>query len=264
MKTPSFACLRPGLPVLLAIAALLPGAARAAEGPFQINVRPHVERAFKGLGMEPLVEHGKIYAIASMDLIDNPVNKLVRPVNEFALLKNLHRVLAKHGFTEAAPGTKPQIILTVLYGRGWLKNPYLDDDYIEQGGAIDNGGGGAPTVTIVGVPKNIIRHKEPGYEEKLQRANGEKLIINVTAWEYREPNPNAKKREKPKQVWYTIINTDDADQDLNALMERMLEAGAGYFDHEIDKEEVSVSTTVKEGRVEIGTPIIVQPPTKQK
>ncbi|MDB6168828.1 MAG: hypothetical protein JWM88_1692 [Verrucomicrobia bacterium] len=240
--------------------------ARADEPEYQINVRSEVERAFKGLGKEALREHGKVYTVISIEQIDNPENKLVRPVNEFALLKNLNRVLAAHGFREAAAGTNPEILVTVLYGRGWLKNPYTDDGMIETDApGIDGiGAMGGRTVTIVGIPKDAMRHLEPGYEEKQQRADGEKLIINVTAWEYRGPRKEGEKRTKPKQLWHTTINTDDADQDLNAQMEKMLAAGAVYFDRVIDKEELTVSSSLPEGHVNVGTPTVVEPPKSGK
>ena len=225
----------------------------AADDDFQINVRSSVERAFKGLGKEPPRDHGRTYSIISIEQIDNLDNKLVRPVNEFALLKNLNKVLDRHGFHEAAGDAKPEILLTVLYGRGWLLNPYLDDDVI--------GGMDSEVVTIVGIPKDVIRHKEPGFEEKVQRAGGEKLIINVTAWQYPAEKKAGAKRAKPKELWRTTINTDDADQDLNVQMEKMLAAGAVYFDREIDKEEVSVSSALPEGDVKVGTPVVIDPKT---
>lgn len=250
-------------PLALALCGLglLAGAqARGAEVEYNINVRSDVDRPFKGLGREPLVEHGKVYAIVSIEQIDNPENKLVRPVNEYMLLKNLRRVLADHGFREAPEGTAPEILLTVLYGRGWLRNPYLDDGTINPYGGVDGvTGGGAPTVTIVGVPKDIIRHKDAFFDEKAQRAESEKLIINITAWKYPEPRKAGEKKQKPRQYWRTTINTDDADQDLNALMEKMLRAGAVYFDRVIDKEEVTVSSTLPEGHVKVGIPTVVDP-----
>ncbi len=235
------------------------------EPEFNINVRADVDRPYKGLGREPLREHGKVYAIVSIEQIDNPENKLVRPVNEYMLLKNLKRVLADHGFREAPDGTTPDIILTVLYGRGWLRNPYLDDGTINSyNGGIDGiSTGGAPTVTIVGVPKDTLRHKDAFFEEKAQRAESEKLIINITAWQYPEPRKAGAKKQKPRQYWRTTINTDDADQDLNALMEKMLRAGAVYFDKVIDKEEVTVSSALPEGHVNVGIPIVVDP-TQQR
>ncbi len=250
-------------PLALALGGLvlLPGArALGAEVEYNINVRSDVDRPFKGLGREPLVEHGKVYAIVSIEQIDNPENKLVRPVNEYMLLKNLRRVLTDHGFREAPEGTVPEILLTVLYGRGWLQNPYLDDGTINPYGGVDGvTGGGAPTVTIVGVPKDIIRHKDAFFDEKAQRAESEKLIINITAWKYPEPRKPGEKKQKPRQYWRTTINTDDADQDLNALMEKMLRAGAVYFDRVIDKEEVTVSSALPEGHVKVGIPMVVEP-----
>lgn len=238
----------------------------AGDGDFPINVRATVDRPFKGLRREPLRDHGKVYTIVSMDLIDNPDNKLVRPVNEFALIKNLRHVLSTHGFREAVGDTKPDILLTVLYGRGWLRNPYLEDGQIDglSGGIDGIDSGGARVVTITGIPKDALKHKEAGYEEKVQRADGEKLIINITAWQYTGPRKEGTKKEKPKQLWHTTINTDDADQDLNALMEKMLAAGAVYFDREMDQDEITVSSSLPEGKVKVGTPTVVEPAKAEK
>jgi hypothetical protein len=233
--------------------------AAVANDDYNINVRATVERAYTRWGKEPPRDHGRVYAIVSMEQIDNDANELVRPVNEYALLKNLKRVLAKRGFVEAAAGVTPELVLTVMYGRGWLINPYLDDDAI---GGVDPMGLGV--VTIVGIPKDVIRHKEPGFEEKVQRANGEKLIISVAAWQFPDGRKPGEKKEKPKKLWRVTVNTDDADQDLNAQMEKMLAAGAVYFDREIDKEEVTVRSSVPEGQVKVGDATVVEPPPPAK
>ena len=250
----------------LLLAGVLPALRVAAtDDDYRINVRTAVDRPFKGLGKEPLVEHGKVYSVVKIDLIDNPVGKLVRPVNEFALLKNLNRVLAAHGFREAPAGTNPEILLTVLYGRGWLKNPYMDDSMIESEMGVDgvNAMGGR-TVTIVGIPKDALKHKDAMYEEKLQRADGEKLIINITAWAFPGTGKGGGKKQRPKQLWHTTINTDDADQDLNAQMEKMLAAGAVYFDREMEKEEETVFSSLPEGHVKVGAPTVVEPAAPRK
>ncbi len=246
--------------------ALLGLRAAPGESDFNINVRSDVDRPFKGFGKETLREHGKVYAIISIQQIDNPTNKLVRPVNEYDLLKDLHQVLTNHGYREAPAGTTPDILLTVLYGRGWLRNPYLDDGMIDpyNGGIEGIRAGGAPVVTIVGVPKDAFRHKDAFYEEKLQRAEGEKLIINITAWQPPEPRKAGAKKAKPRQYWRTTINTEDADQDLNVLKEKMLRAGAVCFDQVIDREEITVSSSLPEGHVEVGISTVVEPSQARK
>lgn len=224
----------------------------AGETAFDIGVRAEVERANKGLGREPLREHGKAYIVISLQQLDNISDELTHPVNEFKLLKELRNALASRGFHEVSERAQADILITVLYGRGWLRNPYLDDGMLNELS-------GVPILTLTGVDavKHMVNAREVG-EEKIQRAQAEKLIINLTAWK-----PPAKHKEKPKELWRTTIYVEDADQDLNILSEKMLMAGAAYFDRQLDKEEVTLPSTLPEGRVDVGTPTVVTP-SKEK
>ena len=92
-------------------------------------------------------------------------------------------------------------------------------------------------------------------ELSLQKANFEKLFIRVTAWVYIEPGTKTPKGKKPKprELWKTDMIVDDpAHRDLNLFIQEMFAAGSRYFDQEIEKEEVTVSTDLPEGRVTLG------------
>jgi hypothetical protein len=234
---------------LFALLSSLIPAASAGDADYQINVRSSVERKYTALSKEPYREHGKAYAIIAFDQVksDTP---LAKPVNQAALFGQLQKILSAYGFHAPAPGTNPDIVLTVIYGRSWMRNPYLDGEIQSPPSA---GFGGVPTYTA-SVDQMIREKTTPGYAEKAISANAEKLFIAVTAWKF----PSSPK-EKATQVWRTVMLTDDPDRDLNLVSEKLLAAGAAYFDHAIEKEEISLSSTVAEGHVEVGTPTVVEP-----
>ncbi len=232
---------------LLFAGVLIAGSAMAADdsGPYRINLSSMVERAYTRFSKEPYREHGKQYVIVSlMPVAEYPLKK---PVDETALLTELRRALSVHGFREAQPGQNPDIVLTVLYGRSHLVNPYTRD-------SVEVGPSG------VGVPIAVIGEAEaravgvPGGAAKLIAAGSEKLFIAVSAWKY----PEAAK-EKPKLLWRTIVNTDDPDEDLNLLSEKMLLAAAGYFDKPVEEPEISFNSNLPEGKVKSGDPTVVEP-----
>ena len=144
----------------------------------------------------------------------------------------------------------PDIALTVVYGRGWLKNPYLDEHTMPVGMSDP------PVVSMKGTDiQQMIREREPGYEAKLQDASHEKLFIHLTAWEFpgKQPAPKTGKKKKPLELWKTTMVIDDpANRDLNQFIEKMLAAGAKYFDREIKDEEAFVDTDLPEGTVKYG------------
>ncbi|MDB6092762.1 MAG: hypothetical protein JWM32_324 [Verrucomicrobia bacterium] len=232
-------------------AAVFPAMLSAAdEATFEIYVRSKVEQPMKGMARE----HGRIYGIIAMSQIVNAEEKLIKPMNETELLRQLHQVMLHRGFHEAPKGTKPDILLTVLYGRSWMRNPYLEDDLVQD---INED---LQSAAIAGLPTHYMNQTEAGHEEKLQRAQKEKLIIDITAWRF-PTNPS----EKRRQLWHTTISTDDPDhQDLNRLSEKMLIAGSTYFDRKTDKPEVSISSEFPEGRVLMGTPTVIEPAEERK
>jgi hypothetical protein len=225
-----------------------PSKRNSSEITLDIDVRTSVDRPFKGLSKAPRQEHGKLYGIASVTDASGAV-PLIRKVKEGEVLKHLREALAKRGFQEITGGEKPEIVLTVFYGRGFLRNPYLSD-------VMYNETTDPPTATILGgMPTNLMRQKEHGFEERLQKANFEKLFIRVTAWEYHEPGAKTPKGKKikPRELWKTDMIVDDpAHRDLNLFIKEMFAAGGPWFDREMDKEEVTVSTDIPEGKVILG------------
>ena len=228
---------------------------RAQASELDVGVRSTlVDKPFGKSGMQYAPKHGKVYAILSVDMIKSQ-DKLVKPVDATRLAGLAVQQLDAHGFSRVLRGKKPDILITLLYGRGWLKNPYLAGAGVETpGGEGSVTGIDAPTVTITGIPSQLFKEKENGFEAKLQRAQYEKLCIRITAWKY-PTDPKA----KPVQLWHTTMIVDDPDhRDLNSVAAEMFAAGAPYFDKEIKEEEVDVNTT-REGHVNVGMPEVVNP-----
>ena len=217
-----------------------------------IDVRASVDERWSGIHKRGAIEHGKVYGIASIKEVP-AVSKLLKPVNEARLVQELRAQLNARGFTEIIPNQKPDVVLTVLYGRGWLRNPYL------KGTILDEDSDVAPVATIL-LPDQVLRQREAGYEAKVQAAQQEKLFIRVTAWKYPETP-----KEKPAELWKTTMVIDDPDhRDLNQVTRQMLAAGADYFDRAIKDGEVRVNSATLPGRVILGPTRILETVPKDK
>lgn len=223
-----------------------------SEIPLDIGVRTQTDEPLRPIGKRNGYipkQYGKVYLISLVQPIKQHT-KLVKPVDEAAMLKLFRAELAKQGFREVVGDEKPEIVLLLVYGRGFLANPYL-----AKAGAV-NDSGKPPMVSIGGADlPQLMNQKRTGYEAKLQKASYEKLFIHVVACEY-APG----KKGDPKVYWVTTINVDDPDhRDLNSVMKEMLAAGAPYFGKQIKEEEVDVLTNLPEGRVDVGAPTVVEP-----
>ncbi len=231
-----------------AVASAKPAKRNSQEITLDIDVRSAIDRPFEGWSKAKVKPNGKVYGIAAVTDASGAV-PLIRPVKRNEVLKHLREELGRRGFREINPDEKPEIVLTVHYGRGFLRNPYLND-------VIYNENTNPPTATIIGgIPTQLMRQKEHGFEERLQKANYEKLFIRVTAWAYQEPDTKDKKgrKAKPRYLWKTDMIVDDpANRDLNLFIKEMFAAGAPWFDREMEKEEVTVSTDIPEGEVILG------------
>jgi hypothetical protein len=218
----------------------------------EISVRSEIDRPFEGWGKADVREHGKDYFIASIAQTQSTVN-LVMPVDEAALLVLLRQQLTKRGFREVTT-PQPEIILTILYGRGYLKNPYIDDTTFNE--MTD-----PPTVTLSAANMKILgKRLDYGYEEKVQNANHEKLFIRVTAWANPADQTPKKPGEwiKPKELWHTtMIIGDPGNRDLNQFMKKMLLAGSNFFDREMEDDEEFINTDLPEGVIHYGDTIIL-------
>jgi hypothetical protein len=227
--------------------------------------------------------HGRVYGILTVDEIKSD-RDLEKPVDEKYLANLLVKELETNGFRQMVPGQRPDILLTVSYGRGELANPYIRDSgevggvgSVPSAGAghtaipIGNGGsemaastGGftstnAPTQTITGgMAQQLMDEKIPGYEAKLQKASFEKLYIRVTAWDYPNKKNYPDKHSPPRMLWKTIMVVDDPDnRDLNIVAAKMIEAGAPYFDKQPKDKEIEVFKPLPNTRVEVGVPEVV-------
>ncbi|MBS0632725.1 MAG: hypothetical protein JSS11_12490 [Verrucomicrobia bacterium] len=242
------------LATLLAAFFLTALLARAEVDQLRVGVRASVD--YKGMKkptdeqLREAKEHQRIYIIAQVKQIEMPSkpDKLVKPVNELALANELRATLARNGYTEATTGgPKPEIVLLVDYGRGWLPNVYLGE--ATETGSIDGAS------TFVPSFKQLMDQKTPGYEEKIQRASYEKLVIVVTAYKY----PSGAK-EKPQRLWKTIMHVDDPEhRDLNVMMKEMFAAGGGFFG-QLNEKEAEVWKPLPEGKVILGETQVIEDP----
>ncbi|MBS0632724.1 MAG: hypothetical protein JSS11_12485 [Verrucomicrobia bacterium] len=240
----------------LAFAAVLFSAflAHAEVNELRVGVRSTLEsKSMKKPTEQELQEakaHQSVYIIAKVEEMKMPdkVTKLVKPVNEVALVNELRKALKAHGYQEAVVGgPAPEIVLLAYYGRGLLPNAYMGDA-AQTAASGGNGGGGEGVDTYVPSWSQLMNQRTPGYEEKLQRANYEKLVVIIAAVKY-----PSKKGERPQRLWKTIMSVDDPDhRDLNNVLAEMLAAGAGYFGRPNDGPEAEVWKPLPEGHVIIG------------
>ncbi len=223
---------------------LLAGAGRAgptdAGVPLDIDVRSTVDPKWEGFRKLAKVVHGKLYLLAAVSEVPSAA-RLIKPVDRVALAAHLRREMSRHGFREITAQEIPEVVLTVTYGRGFLRNPYLADAMVDEATAE------VPTATITS-PKQAMRMREFDAEGKLQKAQFEKLYVAVTAWQY-----PARPGDKPNQLWRTVMVTDNPDgRDLNLALPAMFAAGAGWFDRDIKEGEVTVKSALPVGTVKLG------------
>ena len=211
----------PGWRRLLAATVAMVGfapAARAQEISLRVGVRSTVldQPAVKP-GLSWAGEHGRIYGTMAVQEVESG-QKLVKPVDETLLMQLLAQRLNTHGFRVHSGAGKPDIVLSVRYGRGEVRD-----------------------------------EKNAGVAAQPKSAAGEKLYLQVVAWAY-----PANSRAQPKLLWKTTMSVDDPDhRDLNAVAAGMLEAGAPYFDSEIGEPEITVLRPLRSGRVNFALPAVV-------
>lgn len=246
---------------------LLAGTILLAAAPsLDLNVRSEVEpQASQALGAHPSFIMAPAVEVASGE-------KLVRPVAEATLMdvyRLLQEKLVAQGYVGVQDKTRPKVLVTIQYGRGHLPNPYTKGMTISGGDPVDGvpvgvdkgptAGAGkmtgetGPTVILRG-PMDYLRRHETDFQGKMQSAEQEKLFFIITAWDF----ASMRKGEKRVRYWSTTILTDDPDhRDLNRIYAEMITAGAEYFNRKMNREEVELTATVKEGRVEVGTPRVI-------
>jgi len=255
---------------IVAISLLLSLAARAQQyaPELDVGVRTQLDRnkklpnGNKAHTLQDAPEHGKIYAILMVQPT-NSVRKLIEPVNAAAIQSELVRQLEAHGYHHVQPNQKPEIILTVIYGRSWLPNPYFvsTTDVDNMGPELQQDPSSDAILSVeISDPAIAARLMQTGIESKATKASYEKLFILVRAFKYPPP---VDPKQKPEVLWVTTMYVDDPDhRDLNTTYKLMLEAGAPYFDKEINTEEVDVIKPLPEGHVKVGTPEVVEPKSK--
>lgn len=182
---------------------------------------------------------------------------MIAPVDARSLARDVKVALGQQGFVEVKPGQKPELIITVNYGRGFLPNPYLIDDRERlRNTEVTN----LSDSDHAGYPHFASYHR---LSEKATLASLEKLIIQVCAWHYPPP---ADPKQKPVLAWRTTMDVDDPDhRDLDLVYPKMLAAGAPFFDRHVELlSDTKVDTSVPEGRVEIGAPEVVKDPNPKQ
>ncbi|HRE82807.1 MAG TPA: hypothetical protein PLN52_17310 [Opitutaceae bacterium] len=219
----------------------------------EIDVRSYVDERWEGVRKRGPIEHGKVYLIASVN--ESPsAQKLLQPVDNEGLLRQFRQTLTSHGFREALEGDTPDVVLTVLYGRGFVRNPYLAniDGDIDAPSIVPTP---AESLRAAAIKPSLYQDRLWGrYEQKVIKAQKEKLFIRVTAWKFPDHA-----QEKPVELWKTTMVVDEPDQnDLNQLYPQMLAAGASFFDRPMKTEEVTVSKPLKEGNVEVGPVKVIE------
>lgn len=242
---------------------------RAQGLPLQINVRATVDARDAKISSanavaEPASGRGRTFAI--YPAVEMPsLEKILKPLTPAAVNRIYGLVqtsLEARGYLGAKGNEKPEVMITVQYGRGLFNNPYRNyqDTGEARGAALGTDAGGispytanGPMVSVTGLPD--LKRFEPAHEAKLQAANEDKLFLMVTAWNV----ASLQKGRKPLRLWQTSMLVDDPDhRDLNQVYEKMLAAGGEYFDRKIVTEEVEISTEPSAGKVKVGTPRVME------
>ncbi len=253
--------MKPPLPLLLGALALLSPCARAQQNTtnLDIGVRSGIDigenhkRKADYVYAQDISRHASIYLLAAVSPHPS-IGPLIREVNALSIAKELNQQLEAHGFRQVEAGQKPQVVITVEYGRGWLPNPYSDDDVGKVHNNLTNSDRFHPWPISEIFPSL-------SNEMKRQKADQEMLIIQVRAFRY-TPDPN----EDPKLLWMTTMAVDDPDhRNLNEIYKKLLAAGAPHFDQPIDHDhELVVKDKVPEGHVKVGPLEVVRDPPKEK
>ena len=255
---------------LILVRAPLP--AQQYDNQLNVGVRTQLDRqkrVWEGVHSHKaaVTEHGKVYGILMIQPT-NSIRKLVKPVSAVAIREELMCQLAAQGYHHVEPGQKPEILVSVIYGRSNLPNPYLTNTInVDTMGPeyetsvrdyeSDKSMPSAPQGIVINDPNLAARLSIPSVSHKATKASFEKLFILVRAFKY-PPPPDLTK--KPEVLWVTTMYVDDPDhRDLNVIVKQMLEAGAPYFDREIKDEEVEILKPLPAGHVKVGTPEVVQP-----
>jgi hypothetical protein len=200
----------------------------------------------------------RVYAILSVQMVSSDPQNMP-PVDEDSLMTHVRHGLENHGFRQVIKGQTPEILITVHYGRAWLRNPYLYDTGDSQ--SLEGISGvpavanmpamlGRPTTENAGITTKYLDGISRNHEALVQKAAAEKLYVRVTGWRY-PTDPKA----KAQMLWKTTMLVDDPDSwNLNAVAGGMLEAGAPYFDHSIAEKELEIHPPVPDGKVNVGKP----------
>ena len=253
----------PGFLLAAVLAGLVPSARSVETAPLlSIGVQSVVISPSALSDMPEPRGGARLYALLEVQQVKTQT-RLVKPVDETQLARRLVAALDSRGFQQADDQQTPEILLTVHYGRGWLKNPYRPNGgilSIEVSGLLPSptgtGKSDGTSHSNAAPSSQLLNGMSPGYEAEVQRASFEKLFIRVTAWAY-STDPKA----RAQRLWQTIMVVDDPDhRDLNAVAPQLFAAGAPYFDRATERSEVSVFMPAADAQVRVGSPVVVGEP----
>ena len=167
-----------------------------------------------------------------------------------SVAKLLAKALAnQHYFVMGANTPEPSILLVFHWG---YINPQVDDT-----GDPDN----PQTIfwnqreMLALVAGNTLKNVSSfGFEREdiLQAARDDRYFVMVTAYDFA-----AAKEKKKKLLWQAKFSTPSNRVSLADVIPGLITAGTPHFGRETERPQSSTAPLAKEGKVEVGTPVVV-------
>ena len=126
--------------------------------------------------------------------------QLLKPVDPKFVAQEVRKVLQPKGYRPALKGEKPDVVIMVLYGRGWVHNPYPVPLTAPPGAFTSARDWNVRDVIKMQNSEAFVTSSSI-LNDKQVRDDQEKLFIIVASWVW---DPPALLKHKGKQLWYTI------------------------------------------------------------
>lgn len=171
------------------------------------------------------------------------------PPNNVAKL--LAKALAAQHYFVYGPGKTPAPTMLLVFHWGYM-NPQVDDT-----GDPDN----PQTVfwnqkemlaLVAGNTLNNISSLSFEREDILQAARDDRYFVIVSAYDF-----EAAKQKKKVLLWQAKMSTPSNRVSLAEVIPSMITAGGPHFGRETKRPESVAAPLAKEGKVEVGTPVVV-------